>query len=67
MKYARIINGAVNDFFEPLPGFTIEQCLHPELAAQYEPISSDVEIGYLKNPDGSFSAPIPPVIPVAEV
>lgn len=35
MKYAKVINNTVVEVYEPLEGFTIDQCFTPEVAAQF--------------------------------
>lgn len=66
MKYAKIINGVVEDVFVPQAGFSLEDSLHRTVAAQLAPVPEEVEILWKQHQDGSFSAP-PPAIPVAEV
>lgn len=69
MKYAKVNNGVVDDIFVPQAGFTIEQSLHPAVAALFNQVPEEVQIGWLQQEDGSFSAPPPPppVIPVTVV
>lgn len=58
MKYARIIENSVQEIFVPQNGFTIEESFHPDVVKLFEEISDDVQLGWIKNPDGTFSAPI---------
>lgn len=67
MKYAKIINDTVDDIFVPQAGFTIAESLHSDVAALFEQVPDEVQIGWKKHEDGSFSAPQPLKIPVAEV
>lgn len=58
MKYARVINNTVVEVYEPLAGFTIDQCFTPEVAAQF------IECPTMTQPswsciDGVFSEPQP--------
>jgi len=67
MKYAKIINDEVTDTFVPQQGFTIEESFTPEVVAMYVIVPDEVEAGWKRHQDGTFSAPIPATIPVAEV
>jgi hypothetical protein len=67
MKYARIINNVVSDTFVPQTGFTIEESFTPEVVAMYEIIPEEVDAGWKRHQDGTFSAPIPTTIPVASL
>jgi hypothetical protein len=57
MKYARIVSNSVQEVFTPPDGFTIEECFHPDVVKLFEPVPDEVDVGWLKNPDGTFSAP----------
>lgn len=67
MKYAKLVNSTVDDLFVPQSGFTIEDSLHPDVIALFEVVPDEVDIGWKKHLDGSFSAPLPPSIPVVSV
>ena len=68
MKYAHIQNDTVIDVFTTQQGFSIEESLHPSLIDVYNTVVPDeVGAGWTRNTDGTFSAPIPPTIPVASV
>ena len=67
MKYAKIIDWVVDDIFVPQTGFTIEQSLHPDVVSLFELVPDEVQMGWKKHQDGTFSAPPPPEIPVASV
>lgn len=59
MKYARLDNSnIVSEIFTPQPGFTIQESFTPEVVNMFEPVTDDVEIGWQKNSDGSFSPPL---------
>ena len=60
MRYARVINNTVVEVFQPQPGFTLEESFHPDLAAQFEPVAGNVEVGFLRQEDSSFEAPPAP-------
>jgi hypothetical protein len=64
MKHARIsTDNVVLEVFTPPEGFSIADCFTPELAAQFVPVPDQVEQNWIKNPDGSFSAPAPVIAP----
>ena len=68
MKYAHIQDNVVIDVFITQQGFSIEESLHSSLLSLYSTVVPDeVEAGWTKNADGTFSAPIPPTIPVVSV
>jgi hypothetical protein len=52
MKMARITDGIVGDVIVPLDGFTIEECFHPDLLAQYTTVADDVQPGWIVTEDG---------------
>lgn len=52
MKMARIIDGVVGDVIVPLEGFTIEECFHPDVLAQYTTVADDVQPGWIVTEDG---------------
>lgn len=66
MKYARVIDSIVQETFVPPSGFEIGDCFHPDLCAQFEQVGDEVQQGYVKHADGSFTAPVPPQIPVTD-
>lgn len=51
-KMARIVDGVVVDVLVPLEGFTIEECFHPDLLAQYIPVTDDVQAGWILTEEG---------------
>lgn len=62
MKYARIINNLVIETFIPPAGVPIEECFTPEIVAQFESVPEEVEQNWIKQGDGTFVAPPPPVV-----
>ena len=65
MKKARVSNNIVQEIFTPFGGFQLADCFVPEVAALFEDVPDNVEQGWIKHADGSFTAPVVPVIPVA--
>lgn len=58
MKYARILsNNTVIETFTPPTGFSLADCFHPSIASQFVEVSDGVEANWVKQGDGSFSAP----------
>jgi len=64
MKYARIADDFVIEVFVEPEGFTIDQCFHPDIAAQFVVVADNIEAGWIKQSDGSFVAPPPPPPPL---
>lgn len=62
-KMARIIDGVVADVIVPVEGFTLEQCFHRDLLAQYVNVVEDAEPGWA---EADAVIPEPPA-PVEEV
>jgi hypothetical protein len=58
MKYARIINGYVEEIFVPMQGHTIEESFTSEVVNMFEQCPEEVLAGWTKNQDGTFSAPV---------
>lgn len=54
MAYARIQNDTVVEIFQPVPGFTVEQCFHPSLIAMCEMVGDNVQVGWVRQENGSF-------------
>ncbi len=57
MRFGRLINGVIVDVFTEPAGFVIAECLVPELVLLYEAIPDGVDRGWIKQQDGSFTAP----------
>lgn len=69
MKYGRIVNNWVQETFICEDGKTIYDYFYITVADMFEVIPDQVEAGWYKNPDGSFTPPPDPVIdtiPVTE-
>lgn len=64
MKYARVVNSIVQETFVPPSGFGINECFHPDLCSQFEAVGEEVDVGFIKHQDGTFTAPVPPEMPV---
>ena len=54
MKTARLINNAINEFLQPVPGFSVDQCFHPDILAQCISAPQEAEIGWVWQGDGTF-------------
>jgi hypothetical protein len=57
MAYARIQNNTVAEILQPVPGFTIDQCFHPSIVAMCEYVVDSVQIGWVRQEDGTFADP----------
>lgn len=57
MKTARIQNNVVAEILVPVEGFTIDQCFHEGILAQCQQLEDEVQVGWVKQEDGSFAAP----------
>lgn len=62
---ARIVNDTVVEILTAIPGYAIEDCFHSSILAQCEDVSDEVQVGWVKQEDGTFAAPVveetPPV------
>lgn len=67
MKYVRVVYDSVQEVFTPINDLQIENYFHPDVVAQFEQATDEVEVGWKKHADGTFSAPLPSEIPVASV
>ena len=63
MKTARIQNNIVAEILVPISGFTLDQCFHPSIIATCEQIEDEVQVGWVKQEDGSFAVPPEPSAP----
>ena len=59
----RLVNQTVVEILNAVPGFSVEQCFHPDIIAASVEAPDDVETGWLYGEDGTFT---PPELPVAE-
>lgn len=65
--YARIHNDVVIEILTPVSGFTVEECFHRDLLDACAQVDSDVQVGWLRQEDGTFTPPAVPVeAPVVE-
>jgi len=64
---ARIIDGRVDEIIVPVDGFTIEECFHPDVLAQYFPVADDVQPGWVVTEDGIVDPNAPEPEPEPEV
>jgi hypothetical protein len=66
MNYARVVNGLVVELFTPPDEIPIEDCFHPEIAAQFVPVPDGLAVEQGWTYDGTaFAAPVP-VPPTAD-
>ena len=67
MRYGRIVDNAVVEIVTPIEGFDIADCFAPAIVATLALITDDVQIGWVKQEDGSFVDPTVEVVtPVVE-
>lgn len=67
MKYARVNDkGIVQEVFVAETG-TIDDYFYVDVAKLFEPVADDVEANWIKNADGTYSAPPPPPPPPSPV
>lgn len=64
-KMARIVDGVVGDVIVPVEGFTLEQCFHRDLLAQYVNVVEDAEPGWAEA-DAVIPEPEPAPEPAPE-
>ena len=57
MKYIKVENNVVTNIIEPIDGFDITECFHPQVLSSYVPVE-EAEIGWVKQEDGTFAAPV---------
>ena len=57
MVYARVQENTVVEIMQPLPGFTVEQCFHADLLAACAQMEGAVQVGWVRQEDGTFAAP----------
>ena len=48
MKYARFNNSTAIEVFTVPDGFTINDCFHADVVAQFEAVADDVTVGWVK-------------------
>lgn len=59
---ARIIDGKIAEILVPVDGFSVEECFHSSVLAQCVDVADDVQAGWVQQEDGSFAAPVAPVV-----
>lgn len=64
MKYGRLINNWVQETFICEDGKTIYDYFYPTVADLFEIVPNEVEAGWHKNENGTFSPPPPPPEPI---
>lgn len=57
MKYIKVENNVVVNVLEPIVGFDITECFHPQVLASCVQVE-EAEIGWVKQEDGTFAAPV---------
>lgn len=63
---ARIVNDTVVEILTPVNGHSIEQCFHPDILAQCIDVTDGIQVGWVRQEDGSFAAPVVEETPVTE-
>lgn len=64
MKKARVINNIVQETFIVPNGVQFIDCFTAEVVEMFEDVAEEVEAGWIKHGDGTFTAPVPLSIPV---
>lgn len=57
MAYARVVENVVVELVTPVPGFAISQCFHPDVVAQLQMVADTVQVGWVKQENGTFADP----------
>jgi hypothetical protein len=58
MKTVRVHNNVVIEILEPVSGFSLEQCFHPSIFDTCSTVEDDVQVGWTRQEDGSWTAPV---------
>lgn len=68
-KFARIIDSTAVEVFEPIKGFELADCFHPDAAALFELVPDAVVVGSLVDGKGKWTIaePSPPPAPVETI
>ena len=45
MKTARIVEGKIVEFLNPIPGFTLGECFHPDILSQCKQVADEAQVG----------------------
>lgn len=57
MKIVRVQNNVVVEIMVPVERFTLEECFHPNIIAMCETVDDTVELGWVRQEDGTFVDP----------
>lgn len=55
---ARLNGNKVIEILTPISGFAIEDCFHPLILVNCCDVADDVQVGWVRQEDGSFAAPV---------
>ena len=55
---ARIVNDTVVEILVAVDGHAIEDCFHPDILAQCVNATEGMQVGWVKQEDGTFAAPV---------
>jgi hypothetical protein len=55
---ARIVNNTVVEILTSVNGHSIEQCFHPDILAMCIDVTDGMQVGWVRQEDGSFAAPV---------
>ncbi len=67
MKYARLQDNKVVEIIQPIPGFVLGQCYHPDLVKAMVGCGDEVQHGWIYDSEtGQFTAPVVEETPPAE-
>lgn len=64
---AKIVNGKIAEILAPVDGFSVEDCFHPSVLVQCIDVADDAQVGWVQQEDGTFAAPVEPVVEEAPV
>lgn len=45
MKTARIVEGKIAEILNPIPGFTLSECFHPDILSQCKQVADEAQVG----------------------
>jgi hypothetical protein len=45
MKTARIVDGKIAEILNPIPGFTLSECFHPDVLSQCQQVADEAQVG----------------------
>jgi hypothetical protein len=58
MKTVRVDNDIVVEIMASVAGFALEDCFHPSILAMCQTVEDDVQLGWVRQEDGTFAAPV---------